>query len=334
MILLTKNSFQSIIKNIFIIILFLAYIIIKYYNILFFDYEKEYDLVISSSYSDIHLFFKHLKFYKKYLNYSDIILIAPSNSSYLFFNDTSFLFIPEESLLPKKKINDFLLKMRLTTTKRNGWYLQQFLKMAYSRICKKEYYLIFDIDTIPIKHIKMFKNNKPYFDMKTEHNIPYFITMNRLISGLKFAKRSYISEHMIIKTDLMKSLLNEIEMNFKLPGKFFWEKILMAMDMKDINYSAFSEYETYGSYVDTKYPNVYKHRDWHSKRDANSYFGNTDNLNEEYIKWLSYYYSALSFEKYDKFNVTYLEIIKEKCLRKCYKPQEFFNKFQSFLKKE
>ena len=180
----------------------------------------------------------------------------------------------------------------------------------------------------------MFKNDNPYFDMKIEHNIPYFKTMNKLISGLKFANKSYISEHMIIKTDLMKNLLNDIEMNFKLPGKLFWEKILMAIDIKYINHSGFSEYETYGSYVDTKYPKIYIHRDQHSKRDANKYFGNTDNLNEKYIKWLSCYYDALSFEKYHKFNGTYLEVIKENYLRKRNKPKQFFDNFKNLLIKK
>ena len=223
--------------------------------------------------------------------------------------------------------------MRAIKTRKDGWYEQQFLKMAYSRICKKKYYLIYDTDTIPIKTINLFENNQPYFDMKTEHHLPYFNTLNRLIPGLKFSKRSYISEHMMIKTTLMKNLLETIEMNNRIPGKLFWEKILMAIDAKDMNHSGFSEYETYGSYVDTRYPNIYKHRVWHSKRDANIFLGSSENLNEGDIKWFSQYYNALSFEKNPKFNSSNLEIIKDKKLQKMYKPKEFFNNFNYlFLK--
>ena len=104
--------------------------------------------------------------------------------------------------------------------------------MAYSRICKNEYYLIWDADTIPIKSIQLFKNNHPFFDMKTEHHIPYFQTIKRLLPDLKFSNKSYISEHQMIKTEYMKNLLDEIENNSELKGKLFWEKILMAINLR------------------------------------------------------------------------------------------------------
>ena len=224
-------------------------------------------------------------------------------------------------------INLFLKEKRNITIYHAGWYEQQFLKMSYSKICKKNYYLIWDADTVPIKYIRMFKNDKPIFDMKTEHHIPYFNTMNRLIPGMNFANRSYISEHMLIKTDFMKNLINLIEMNHNISGKYFWEKILMAIDLKDINASGFSEYETYGTYVDTKYPNFYIHRNWYSKRDSTTYYGKSENLNENDIIWLSQDYDALSFEKWTLFNKRNLEIAKNIILQKKIKPNEFFSNF-------
>ena len=80
----------------------------------------------------------------------------------------------------------------------------------------------------------MFENGKPFFDMKTEHHVAYFKTINCLIPGLKFANKSYISEHMLIKTQFMKNLLDRLESNTKLAGQTFWEKILMAIDSKNI----------------------------------------------------------------------------------------------------
>ena len=214
--------------------------------------------------------------------------------------------------------------MKNITTSRDGWYEQQFLKMGYSRICKKNYYLIWDVDTIPIKHFNLFENNHPFFDMKTEHHIPYFNTINRLIPGLKFANYSYISEHMVIKTDLMNNLLDNIEKNDKIPGKLFWEKILMAIDVQYIPDSGFSEYETYGSFVDTKYPHFYNHRNWYSKRDAKTVYDSSLNLNEDDIIWLSQHYYALTFEIYQQFKEDNLKIAKDKKLQKYYKPNELF----------
>ena len=191
---------------------------------------------------------------------------------------------------------------------RVGWYLQQFLKMAYSRICKNEYYLIWDSDTIPIKRIQMFENGHPIFDMKTEHHIPYFITMSRLIQDLKFMNFSYISEHMIIKTEYMKNLLKDIENKNNITGKMFWEKIIMSIDKKDITKSGFSEYETFGSYVDTKYPTFYTHRAWRSLRKPETYFGNIDKFHDKDINRLSKDFDSITIEAkhyYKKQNASF-----------------------------
>ena len=193
--------------------------------------NNNYDLVIIIE--DLNIFERNRDYYKKFLNYGKIVVISPLNTTNMIKDDNSVLFISEDSLIPKQKINEFLRKMKSISTKRDCWYEQQFLKMAYSRICKSEYYLIWDGDTIPIKHIKMFENGKPFFDMKTEYHAPYFKTMNCLIPGLKFANKSYISEHMLIKTQFMKNLLDRIESNTKLSGQIFWEKILMAIDSKN-----------------------------------------------------------------------------------------------------
>ncbi len=166
--------------------------------------------------------------------------------------------------------------------------------------------------------------------MKTEYHKPYFNTIKRLFPfEIKFSNRSYISEHMMVKTEYMKNLITDIENNSKLPGKLFWEKILMAIDVKDIHRSGFSEFETYGSYVDTKYPNIYHHRVWNSIRNAKFFLGNLENLNENDILWLSKDYYALSFEKRNIFNQTYLPIIKNPDVQKIYRPKDFFANYKN-----
>ena len=189
------------------------------------------------------------------------------------------------------------------------------------------------MDTIPIRPIKMFKNNHPFFDMKTEHHKPYFRTMKRLFPGLHYYKQSYISEHMLVKARLMKKLLHDIERNNKIKGKVFWEKILMCIDRKDIHFSGFSEFETYGTYVDNKFPTIYKHRKWFSIRNINLFFNNSDNLDETDIKWLSQDFHALSFENWKRiqFIKKYSEIIKDTKLQNLYKPKNFFLNFSKIF---
>ena len=330
---------RVIFKGIFVIILLAIYLAITFY---FFKKKKilvnndvEYDLIIPSRLLDIQLFIKHKQFYQKFLGHKNIILICPPNKNKLNLNEPSISFINEDSLVPKERVIEFLWKMRSIKSNRIGWYEQQFLKMAYSRICQKEYYLVWDLDTIPIKPIKMFQGTIPFFDMKTEHHIPYFITIERLIPGLNFTNQSYISEHMMIKTELMKNLIYNIEMNNKIPGKLFWEKILMCIDIKNIHKSGFSEYEIYGSFVDNKFPNLYNHRRWYSRRDISFFFNSSENLNEKDIKWLSQDYHALSFERWKVFRFIKknLKIIKNSKIQKLYKPNNFFKIYENISKR-
>ena len=213
--------------------------------------------------------------------------------------------------------------------KRRGWYKQQFIKMGYARICRKEYYLIFDGDTFPIKNFNMFKNDHPIFDMYNFFYKPFIESMDRLIPGLKYSKsKSYVTEHMIIRTKYMKNLLDEIEMNSNIPGKLFWQKIFMSVDDKNLPKNGFSEYFVYGAYVDTKYPKFYYHRDFLSLRGAEIFYGTPENLDENDINWLSQYYHALTFEDWHQFQEKYLSVVKKPIIQKLYKPQKFFSNYE------
>ena len=94
-------------------------------------------------------------------------------------------FINEKMLLDVDKIKQLIKKRNETAVIRSGWYIQQFLKMNYCNICQDKYYLVWDSDTIPVKKVKMFKSNgKPFFDVKTEYNKPYFITIKNIFPEL------------------------------------------------------------------------------------------------------------------------------------------------------
>jgi hypothetical protein len=100
--------------------------------------------------------------------------------------------------------------------------------MEYYKICKDKYYLIWDADTIPVKRVKMFNLNKPFFDVKTEYHKPYFETMNKLFPKLrKLYNYSFISEHMVINTEFMKALINEININTNISGDIWYEKVII-----------------------------------------------------------------------------------------------------------
>jgi len=325
-------------KNILVISLFSIYVItVNYLNNDNKDIDKtnkiDFDLVLPIGRQHANLFNHHKKFYNKYLNHTNIIIIAKSDNFHLFEKDESVILIDEDTLVPKEQINKFLKEKRSITTFRDIWYEQQFLKMSYARICKKEYYLIWDSDTVPIKSIQMFENNKPFFDMVPYQHPPYFKTLNLILPGLKLANLSFVSEHIMIKTEYMKNLLDEIERNDKLEGKFFWEKIMMAIEQKDIDFSGFSEFETYGTFVNTRYPNSYKYRNWRSLRSGTIFYDNVDNLNESDINWLSQDFYSVTFERWNSFEKDKFEIAKNSELQKKYKPLEFFDNFMSIYRR-
>ena len=65
---------------------------------------------------------------------------------------------------------------------------------------------------------------------------------------------------MLIKVNLMK-IFDEIETKKNILGKIFFEKIFMCIDFNNNNHkSRFSEFETNGIYVESKFPNIYRFR--------------------------------------------------------------------------
>ncbi len=179
-----------------------------------------------------------------------------------------------------------------------GWYYQQFLKMQYARLCEDAYYLVWDGDTIPCGPFSMFheKTGIPYLDVKGEYHEEYFVTLARLLPGMrKCIEKSFISEHMLIRSDLMKELIGEIEAGSDLLGTAFWEKIIHAIDAHDLQSNSFSEFETYGTYVALRHPAAYRLRSWHSFRYGGVFF-DLHTISDTDYEWLGRDFFAISFE--------------------------------------
>ena len=230
---ISQHIGAKLIKKLFSIfcILFFTFIILPRY---IFDNSEtikvvgrdtiKYDLVIPVNFDELKDLLHQKEFFQKYINFNNIIIIAPDKIKEPD-NLKKIVIIKEDSLVPKSSLINLFAKRGITEYKRLGWYEQQFLKMAYSRVCKNDYYLIWDSDTFPVKPVQMFEKGSPIFDMKTEHHSAYFTTINRLIPKLHFSKFSYISEHMLVKTEYMKNILSDIEHNSNISGNMFWEKI-------------------------------------------------------------------------------------------------------------
>ncbi len=179
-----------------------------------------------------------------------------------------------------------------------GWYYQQFLKLQLAERCQDEYYMTWDGDTIPCRPVQMFADDgRPYLDNKNEYHELYFTTMAKLIPGMrKLIRGSFISEHMIFQAQLVRDMIHAIDKNENLKGASYWEKILRAIEPIQIHQSAFSEFETYGTYVALHRPDLYRIREWHSFRLGGEFF-NPETICERDYLWLAKDFDAISFEK-------------------------------------
>lgn len=265
--------------------------------------ENKYQLVIPTIMEDVNKILEVKKILCQYLPIYEIVIIGDDEVEEYIKKYKDIKFVNEKDIIDIALIKEIitLKEKKFQNRIRAGWYIQQFIKMAYALICKDEYYLLWDSDTIPLKKIDMVNSKGiPYFDMKTEYHKEYFDTISVIFPGIsKLVEKSFISEHMLIKTSLMDDLIKKIESNVELKGNTFYEKILDAIAGEKILRGGFSEFETYGTYVMTYYEEEYVLREWKSMRYG-SFFYNINNLNSRVINWLGKNYDAISLEKSDK----------------------------------
>jgi hypothetical protein len=137
-------------------------------------------------------------------------------------------------------------------TTRNGWYLQQLLKLYAGNVIPGilKRYLIIDSDTHFLRPTKFITDDgKHIFTTGTEYHNPYFLHMNKLHPSLK--KRhplSGISHHMFFHTDRVNNLIKLVEDNFS-NKKPFWKIFLEIIDRNEFSRSGASEYEIYFTYM-------------------------------------------------------------------------------------
>lgn len=265
------------------------------------------DMVVPIIEEDLDATLYILPYWEKYLPINQLIFIG-SDKVQRELKRRSFdkiYFIDENTIIDKQRVCDIIADITNgdeAAVERSGWYLQQFLKMAYAQYCEDDYYLIWDADTAPLKRIDMFELDYPLFDIRIEEHMPFFNTIANLFGGMhKMIEGSFVAEHMVINCDIMNCLLAEIDNNSYLQGSSWYEKILRAIEKEELPWSGFSEFETYGTYCMARYPQKYRFREWHSCREGNLYF-EAGNLTLKEEKWLAREFDALSFEKWQHRN--------------------------------
>ena len=131
---------------------------------------------------------------------------------------------------------------------RNGWYLQQLLKLYAGKIIPDilDKYLVIDSDTFFLKPTTFVENDKCLYNYGTEYHIPYFDHMKKLDEDLikVYANKSGICHHMIFETKYIDELIAHIE---KKHNDIFYN--IFLKEVIDKNGSGASEYEIYFNYM-------------------------------------------------------------------------------------
>jgi len=138
---------------------------------------------------------------------------------------------------------------------RNGWFLQQLLKLYAGLVIPDilEQYLVVDTDTLFIKPTSFYENGKPLYSYGNEYHITYFTHMKSLHDELnKMDKnKSGICHHMVFETKYIKELFAMVEKYHDNTAAFY---DIFLNCVTDNNGSGASEYEIYFNFLLSKHP--------------------------------------------------------------------------------
>ena len=247
------------------------------------------------------------------LGAAEIIFIGPAPLKELVERDAEAFsltgrmrFLNENELIGYSRMEE-VMKERLAmegyvpdASSKPGWYYQQFLKMAFCRVCKGDWYMSWDADTIPLRAVSMFDSEgRPCFDVKDEYMPSYFATIKKLLGLDKQLEQSFISEHMLFSKKRMEELIAEIEA-LPFQGSEFFEKIFFSLDLDNV-LRGFSEFETYGTWMTARHPGEYAVRKWKSMRIAGA-FMHPGEMTDEDRQWLGRDYDSVTFESYHTYS--------------------------------
>lgn len=181
-------------------------------------------------------------------NKDDIVARCKDYGNVIFLNEN--MLVDGLTFFHIKK----LLKVCGSDGIRTGWYFQQLLKYAYAFTpYAKEFYLSWDADTLALQPINFFIDRQPVFTQKNEYHEPYFNTMRRILGIEKMVDFSFIAEHMMFKTSIVRQMCLEME-RMSCEGTLWFDVIIQACDFNDKRGNLFSEFETYGNFVMKNYP--------------------------------------------------------------------------------
>lgn len=237
--------------------------------------EKEFDIVIPIGPNDEKLIDLHLQLSKiNIIGYRNIYLIC---------------YDPTIKVDGCITINENIFPFTIKTVEqihgklpRNGWYLQQLLKLYAGIVIDSilDKYLVIDADTLFLKPTKFIENDKCLYNYGREFHLPYFIHMRKLNNNFTriYEDKSGICHHMIFETKYVKEIINIIEQEH---NDLFYNVFLN--NVTDKTGSGASEYEIYFNYIMKYHQNdiIIRPLNWENTNTLH----NINNSNLDYVSY-------------------------------------------------
>lgn len=213
-----------------------------------------FDIVIPLGPNEVMNIHNQIEYTKKNVKgYRNIYIITnTSKNSNLKLDDCIII---DESIFPFKMadIASYFYSYN-GKNNRNGWYLQQLIKLYSGFIIENilDNYLVIDADVFFFKPIEFIKSSKFIFTTSNEYHVPYFEHMKRLHPSFnKISNKSGIAHHMIYNKNYVREMFDLVENFHNSP---FW-KIFIESVKEHFKYSiehadsGASEYEIYFNYM-------------------------------------------------------------------------------------
>jgi hypothetical protein len=148
-----------------------------------------------------------------------------------------------------------------------GWYFQQILKLGIAWREDNSHYLVVDADTVFLRPLRfMSSHGRSFYDVSNEYHPPYFETFERLLGFAPIREHSFITHHMVFRCDKVRQMCSAFR-----PDPVWWKNIVdcLAPGLQNKSRSQFSEYETYGHWMQVVSPEDMAKRDlrWRNVAD-------------------------------------------------------------------
>lgn len=252
-----------------------------------------FDIVIPLGPNEKKNIYKQIEYTKKnVIGYRNIYIVT-NNFDNIQIDECQVI---DESIFPFKMsdIADYFAQYN-GKNNRNGWYLQQLIKLYASFVIEGmlDTYLVIDADVFFLKPIEFYKDSKFTFTTGNEEHKPYFKHMEKLNQSFqKVIKPSGISHHMIFDKKYVKEIFELVE-NFH--NKPFWKAFIECVD-EHKNHSicaaesGASEYELYFNYMVKNHRDIIEIRqlNWSNK---NMSYNLLNNHGIDYValcSWMNY----------------------------------------------